>query len=367
MSFGGNNDSEDFFSDTRMSFGEHIEDLRKHLIRALVGFMIIIHGVFVCDAIGYFSTSGFGVGRPMMTFIRSPVERALQSFYDRRSKQVMDDLKGDHPTASLVEADKAADVPLWVDLHDLAEKLHLPPPGPEPASPEDRFVRINARANPVSFAAAMSKGSRYIGRRPTELSTLSVTEAMLVYIKVSLLCGVVLSSPWIFYQLWSFVAAGLYPSEKKTVNYYLPLSLGLFLFGVLICEFLVIPSAVEALLWFNEWLDLEPELRLNEWLGFAVMLPLVFGLSFQTPLVMLFLSKIGIFGLNSFRTFRKYAYLILGVFAAIVNPSSDIPSWTILWVSLCLLYELGILLTRFTQKAAGPDVDVPESEEMVEV
>ena len=103
-----------------------------------------------------------------------------------------------------------------------------------------------------------------------------------------------------------FVAAGLYPPEKRLVHVYLPVSLGLFLAGVLICEFFVIPKAIEALLWFNEWLGFKPDLRLNEWLSFAIFMPLIFGLSFQTPLVMVFLNKLGIVGVETFRGKRKH-------------------------------------------------------------
>src|SRR5262249_57292693 len=101
--------------------------------------------------------------------------------------------------------------------------------------------------------------------------------------------------------------------EKKYVHKYLPISLGLFLAGVLLCQFMVIPKAIEALLWFNEWLGLEPDLRLNEWLSFALLLPLVFGLSFQTTMVMLFLAKLGILDADSFRKKRRIAWFVMAI------------------------------------------------------
>src|SRR5262249_3297276 len=143
--------------------------------------------------------------------------------------------------------------------------------------------------------AALSETKHYepfIGRKPM-LATLNVQEAFVVYFKVCLMTGFVLASPWVFYQFWPFVAAGLYPHEKRYVNLYLPCSIGLFIVGVVVCEWVVIPKAVEALLWFNEWLGMQPELRLNEWLGFAIFMPVLFGISFQTPLVMLFLQRMG--------------------------------------------------------------------------
>jgi sec-independent protein translocase protein TatC len=169
----------------------------------------------------------------------------------------------------------------------------------------------------------------------------------------------VLGSPWIFWQLWSFVAAGLYPHEKKYVYLYLPFSLGLFLAGVLLCEFLVIPKALEALLWFNEWLDVEPNMRLDEWLGFAVMMPLAFGVSFQVPLVMLFLERTGILTVGNYKAKRRIAIFLMAIFAAVITPTPDVVNFSLLWVPMCFLYELGIRLRKFSgRKDAGQDVPV---------
>src|SRR6516165_5792691 len=119
----------------------------------------------------------------------------------------------------------------------------------------------------------------------------------------------------------------------------MPFSIGLFAAGVLVCQFLVLPSAVEALLGFNEWLGYEPELRLSEWLGFAVLMPLVFGLAFQTPLVMLLLQHVGMVRVEAYRGKRRFAWFILALFAAVASPSTDAYSMLLLWVPLCLLYE----------------------------
>jgi sec-independent protein translocase protein TatC len=182
-----------------------------------------------------------------------------------------------------------------------------------------------------------------------------------------MVCGFVIGSPWIFLQVWWFVAAGLYPHEKRYVNVYLPFSLGLFLAGVFVCEEFVIPNAIRVLLEFNEWIGLEPDLRLSEWLSFALMLPLVFGISFQTPLVMLFLAKLGIFDFNAFRRFRKIAYFVMAIFAAIITPTPDIPTLLFLWVPMCALYELGIYLAIMAARRPDQDLDLPDSDEVVEV
>jgi sec-independent protein translocase protein TatC len=239
-------------------------------------------------------------------------------------------------------------------------------PNVEKVSPKDLVSLWTAQAEPVRAVGAMQEAIRRVGDFDT-MSTLNVQEAFMVWFKVCLVCGLVLGSPWIFWQIWTFVAAGLYPHEKRYVHVYLPVSLGLFLAGVVLCELFVIPKAIEALLWFNEWLGFKPDLRLNEWLGFAIFMPVIFGLSFQTPLVMLFLAKIGIVDVTSFQNKRRYFWFFMAVFAAVITPSTDALSMLFLWVPMSLLFELGIVLIKMQPRGPDLDADVPDPEEMVEV
>jgi sec-independent protein translocase protein TatC len=328
-------DPEDMFSDTRMSFGDHIEDLRKHLWRALMGFL-------VCLVFSFF------IGKPVLRFIARPVEQELKRFYDARAKKIQEQFEqGDDALQNVNE-------PREIEC--------------ETKGADGKYTPITLRIRPMEWALLTQEADRLFTRPPV-LATMGVMEAFMVYVKVSVVCGLVIGSPWIFWQLWSFVAAGLYPHEKKYVNYYLPFSLGLFLSGVAVCEFLVIPQAVRVLLEFNEWLGLEPDLRLNEWLSFAILMPLVFGLSFQTPLVMLFLAKVRIFTSETFRAKRRMAWFIMAIISAVIVPSSDLLSMFWMWMPMCALYELGIVLARFAERSreGDQDLDVPEPGDLVGV
>jgi sec-independent protein translocase protein TatC len=192
---------------------------------------------------------------------------------------------------------------------------------------------------------------------------MSATETFLVYFQVSLYCGAVLASPWIFYQLWAFVAAGLYPQERRRVYAYLPLSVVLFLGGVALCEFAVLPLGVEYLLGYNDWLGVEPNLRLSEWLGFALLLPLVFGVAFQTPLVMVFLNRVGLFSVGDYRRHRRLALFLLTALAAVLTVTPDAVNMLALALPLWGLYELGILLCRLTSRPIAAD----EGQKLLEV
>ena len=185
------------------------------------------------------------------------------------------------------------------------------------------------------------------------LVSLAPLETLTIFFMVCLVSGLVLASPWVFYQGWAFVAAGLYRHERRYVKKYLPFSLGLFLTGVFLCFFFVLPITLRFLFQFNVWLGVAPTLRLSEWMSFATILPLIFGLSFQTPLVMLFLERIGIFTVEDFRAKRKIAILVITIAAAVLTPGQDPFSMLLLACPMILLYELGILLIGHNKRAAS--------------
>ena len=121
----------------------------------------------------------------------------------------------------------------------------------------------------------------------------------MIWLKAALIAGLVLAGPWVFYQVWMFVAAGLYPHERQFVHVYLPFSIGLFLFGVFMSCFVFKPI-LSFFLGFNRSMGIDPEPRISEWLSFVLFLPLGFGLAFQLPIVMLFLERIGVFTVGTY-------------------------------------------------------------------
>jgi sec-independent protein translocase protein TatC len=340
--------SEDLFADTRMTFGEHLEVLRAHLWRAVAGFLVALAVSFV-------------PGWYVLQFIAAPVESEIQRFYDQRARRVAEELrKGNAFYEGLNQSNESQ--PVEVNAAELARALGLP--APEPTDNGDRWVTLHLRIHPVEMALELARAQREIGRRPG-LSTLGPMEAFMAYLKVCFMCGLVLGSPWIFYQIWAFVAAGLYPHEKRLVHVYLPVSVFLFIVGAVLCQFTIIPQALRALLWFNYWLNLEPDLRFNEWLGFAILLPVIFGASFQLPLVMMFLERLGIVTLATYRKQWRMAMFLIHVFAAAVTPV-DIFSMECLALTMCGLYGLGMLLCRINPRRE-PEPEEAESGSLIEV
>ncbi len=348
------NSPDDYFAPTRMTFGDHLEDLRLHLWRAIAGFGI---AMIFC----------FFLGKPVLkTLIIAPVEKQLGVFWENRAGEIREEAK--ERKEELEEKYKAQYMHMAMPRSQAVAMLQggEVPAVDKPAElADDDWVRYVVRMQPLEFADKLAPALTAIGPKPS-MKTMNVTEAMMVYFKVSIACGLVVASPWIFWQIWMFVAAGLYPHEKRYVHVYLPFSLGLFLTGALVCQFLVLPKAIEALLWFNQWLGLDPDLRLNEWLSFAIWMPIVFGIAFQTPLVMLFLYKLGIVNIDTFRKSRKIAFFALAVISAVITPSVDAVSMLFLWVPLCLLYELGIMMCVWSPRVEF-ETDDSDTDELVEV
>lgn len=337
-------DPDDLFSDTRMSFGDHIEELRVHLWRAVIGFVIamVVSLIFA---------------QPILRWIEGPVKEQLNAFQQSRLKAAEDRLKeGTDP--ELTKNNEPVEITM-----ELARTVpSADPNGP----PQVKYEKVKARVHPVEIAIILARHApQYVGIG-SGLVTRDLMTGMAVWFKVAIICGFILGSPWIFYQIWLFVAAGLYPHEKRIVNYYLPFCIGLFLIGVVICQFFVLPNAVRILLEFNEWVGGEPMLGMSEWLNFALILPVMFGLSFQTPMVMLVLAKIGIMDVNSFRSKRRIAWFLMAVVAAVITPTPDVGTFSLMWVPMCLLYELGIILAKYYAQPAGSD-ELDESDQLVGV
>jgi sec-independent protein translocase protein TatC len=170
---------------------------------------------------------------------------------------------------------------------------------------------------------------------------LNAQEVFMIWMKAALVTGAVIASPWIFYQIWVFVAAGLYPHEKNYVYLYLPISIGLFLAGAALAFFFVFEPVLNFLFSFNKWMNIDPDPRIGEWLGFVLMLPLGFGVSFQLPLVMLFINRIGLVSTQMYIEKWRIAVLAIFVISMILTPADPI-SMLLMAVPLTILYFGGI-------------------------
>lgn len=373
--------SDDIFDGSRMSFGDHIEELRSRLIKALYGLGFCLLIGFVLDYAGdQIGLPNLGIGRPMMKVITEPAEAQVRAFYERRNERARVRLSTEKPDQTELERVQEKYEKADRDLSQLTEDekrvlrgapqplpVRLPVKAFEQAfglaarDPAQTHLDVTIETYPQHLHYLNIKGETLLQNRQY-MKTQSAQEAFMVYFKVSLLCGVILGSPVIFYQLWAFIAAGLYPHEKRYVHLYLPISVGLFLTGALMCQFLVLPGAVKALIAFNDWIDLDPDLRMNEWLGFAIILPIVFGASFQTPLVMFFLSRTRLLTYDVFLSYWRTAIFVLAVFAAVITPTPDVVTMMYLFVPMFGLYLVGVLVCYLFPPAKWDDEDEADAQ-----
>ncbi len=189
--------------------------------------------------------------------------------------------------------------------------------------------------------------------------SLNPTESFLIWIKAGLIAGLLISSPWVLYQIWSFVASGLYPHEKKHVHIFLPTSLILFFSGAALAFFFVFQPVLAFLFTFNAQMGIEPQPRINEWLSFVLFLPLGFGIAFQLPLVMLFMNRINVLSIETYLSKWRIAVMVIFVLSMILTPADPV-SMILLAAPLTCLYFFGICLCYWFPNKANPFEPLPE-------
>ncbi len=364
--------SKDLFDDTTMTFGEHLEELRIRMWRAIVGLTLV-----TCLTM-YF-------GDQVMAIVRKPIEDALrargagsritdevsQMFNWQKLKDWWNGTIPIEPTPppKPVGAPDPKTIMIQFRATELMSVLHQADPEHYPAPPKKPEPVIPAEAKPDGSPAAESEKLVALQVTAPEFEqlqkavemqqrpiVLTVQEGFMTWLKVSFVGGLVLSSPWVFYQMWLFVAAGLYPHERKYIHLYLPLSTFLFLGGAAFCFYCVFPFVLDFLLNFSDQLKLQTQIRIADWIDFAIMLPVMFGISFQLPLVMLFLERLSIFEIKDYQEKRRIAIFVITVISMVLTPAEPY-SMLMMMFPMIILYEFGILICRWFPKPKPFDDD----------
>ena len=179
-------------------------------------------------------------------------------------------------------------------------------------------------------------------------------EAFLTYLKVAFFASIFITSPIFLGQIWKFIAPGLYSNEKKTLLPYLIATPILFVFGGLLVYYFIMPLAIKFFLSFESIQDtnslaIQLEAKVNEYLSLIMRLIFAFGISFQLPVVLSLLARVGIVDSLYLRERRKYVVVIIFAAAAILTPPDPITQIG-LALPLLLLYELSIITVKFIEK-----------------
>lgn len=192
----------------------------------------------------------------------------------------------------------------------------------------------------------------------TQMIFTGLPEAFFTYLKVSLITGIVVSTPVLFYEFWMFISPGLYRDEKK---YFLPivlLSIIFFILGSSFGYFIAFPYGFQFFLEFSTD-SIHAMLSMKEYLSFSSTLLLAFGFIFELPLVLSFMARMGLVSVAFLQKNRKYAILIIFIVAAILTPGPDVISQLLMAGPLMVLYEIGIIGAKLFGKK--PDSETEEN------
>ena len=185
-------------------------------------------------------------------------------------------------------------------------------------------------------------------------------EAFFTYIKVSLYAGIFVASPVVLYQVWKFISPGLFPKEKKFVAPFVITSTMLFVGGVCFGYFLVLPSAYKFFLEFTTDF-LKPMLSMREYLTLTLKLLLAFGIIFEIPVFLFFMTKIGLVTPRKLARMRRYAIVVCFIVAAIITPTPDAFTQCMMAIPMIILYEVGIIVSRLASRRKD-DADREQTE-----
>lgn len=179
----------------------------------------------------------------------------------------------------------------------------------------------------------------------THMVYTGLPEAFFTYIKVSFYAGIFLASPVVLYHVWKFISPGLFPKEKKFVAPFVITSTLLFVGGVCFGYFLVLPSAYKFFLEFTTDF-LKPMLSMREYLTLTLKLLLAFGIIFEIPVFLFFMTKIGLVTPRKLARMRRYAIVVCFIVAALITPTPDAFTQCMMAIPMIVLYEVGILVSK---------------------
>ncbi|MCO8124394.1 twin-arginine translocase subunit TatC [Stieleria sp. TO1_6] len=330
-----------------MTFGEHLEELRRCLVKAII-----------CLAIGL--AIGLTVANQVVKYVADPLKDAIVDFNAKRNLALLgyEDLEDPAVQALLpLMTERSLN---WQVIYEIPESLQNLGPSSIETGQTDTNGEPTVRLKPREVAEILKAvpdpsvltPKVQLIRDTKGLSTFKVEESFMIWVKAGLIVGAVVSSPAVFYFIWQFVAAGLHTHERKYVYIYLPVSITLFVSGVVLAFFLVLHYVLNFLLAFNGSMDVAVEPRLTYYINFVLLLPLGFGLAFQLPLVMLFLQRIGLIETEMYVGSWRVAVLVIFFLSMILTPA-DVTSMIALAIPLMILYFLGILMCHFIPRGPG--------------
>lgn len=311
------NTSDDFDAEPRMSFGDHLDELRRRVLFAVIG-------IFV------FFVLGLCFQEDLFAIIRQPHDRAMEQI---NAGIGLDDPRRYDGPYGLIR---------WAQDRMRLERYRALPPLVPPTDPAERAAFDTLVAQQERFAKSPSIGSSLVATR--------YPEAFLTGLKAAFVLALLLGAPWTLFQGWSFVAAGLYPHERRYVRLFLPTSVGLFAAGTLFGYFILIPYGLAFL---GGMASVPTMITLGEYFSLFLTLTFALGVVFQLPLLMMSLTLLGIVPARTYAEKRRFFILGAFVFGALLTPPDP---WTqaMMAVPILVLFEFGLVACKMIERRGKP-------------
>jgi len=325
----------------QMSFLEHLDELRKRLIRSIVF-------VFVAAMLCWF------VSDRIYNFLARPVQRALANAQQHRSVTIAG-LNGQVaivPLGSLKPNDKlrfifpeptrlgTASIPAGASVAARVDKDSQGNLGlytDEPLSAGNEVVPKDVKL-PVDLARGYDK----LPDPNDKLIVTTALEPFALYVKVSLYAAIGLSVPFLLWQIWAFVSPGLYPHERKYVTPFISLSSIFFVLGAATAYYLIFPPAAKYLLGLGQ--DFRLLLKADDYFDFIILLMLGMGLVAQMPAITYVLARIGLITAGWMLRVWRMAVIIILIVAAVLSPTNDVPNMLLFAAPMFVLYAISIIV-----------------------
>ena len=201
---------------------------------------------------------------------------------------------------------------------------------------------------------------RLLGAEPFDLHLINteLTEQFMIHMKVSLIVGLMVASPYIIYILFKFISPALYDNERRASVRLVGAAYGMFMVGIVVNYFLIFPLTVRFLGTYSVSSEVETMLTLSSYVNTLLLMCLVFGIVFEIPVIAWLLARFGMLKASWMSTYRRHAIVAILVAAAIITPTADIMTLIVVSLPIWLLYEISIWIVKFTNKPE--DADTPE-------
>lgn len=214
----------------------------------------------------------------------------------------------------------------------------------KPKMPDFWSNRMMAKLGEIVGSDALN-----INTKPLKLISLKMADQFMLHFMVSIIVGLIVASPFVFFEIWRFIKPALYDKEKKHASGAVFFTSVLFMIGILFGYFIIVPLSIDFLTTYSVSPEVENQINMRSYIGTVTSITFASGFIFLLPIFSFFLSKVGILTPQFMRSYRKHAYVVMFLASAIITPP-DIFSQIMVAIPLLFLYEISIYISKVVVK-----------------